>query len=279
MVSNQEFRSLVDQMPAPDSKGMYTENIDGQTIETTLAAIYRGGNKSMQLLIDMLDEPGSETDARPHYALHCALNKALIARDEEMRRKFCKTLAANLDGGLSDYNKAYLCQELQWAGGKESLSALGKLLRSESLVEPAAMALVAIGDGAAEQLRAALPEAPDKCRLNILDALAALSDRDSKAAFLAALSAPEREIRLAGGAGLANIGEPDTIAAILKAADVDAGWERTQATKHCVVLAEKLLADGKNEPARKIYQHLIDSRKAPFEAHIRSLAAKALSEL
>jgi hypothetical protein len=278
MATNQEIQALVGQMPDPDERGMYTENVDKGRIDKAVSAILKGGGESLQQLIDMLDEPGSDNDVKPHYALHCVTNQALIAGEEQTRRELCRTMAANLEGDLSDYNKAYVCQELQWAGRDEAVPALGKLLLQETLVEPAAMALVAIGAGAAEQFRAALPHARGKCRLNIIDGLAALGDRESMDALTAALADDDREVRLAAGAGLSKIGDSASVDALLKAADGDGGWERIQATKHCLVLAERLRAAGREESARKIYRHLRDTRTDPSEAYIRFASALALAK-
>ncbi|MBN1852042.1 MAG: HEAT repeat domain-containing protein [Pirellulales bacterium] len=276
MARTEELPKFVEQMPDSDRRGMLTENIDQQKIEAAVTAIYEGGPANIQGLIDMLGEPGTPEDVKPHYALHCVLNRALIAHDEPARRAFCETLAANLGRDLSNAKKAYLCQELQWAGHAEVAPALGQLLLDEDLVEPAAMALVAIREGALAPLRAALPKADGKCRLNIIHGLAALGDVESAAAFQDALEDDDREVRLAAGAGLAKIGAGNAVDAMLKAADAKPGWERIQATKHCLVLAEKLLADGPKDLAIKIYQHLRATRTDPSEQYVRELADHAL---
>jgi len=277
MAVSEKLKSLVDQMPSADSRGMYTTDIDKEKIEKTVAELHKGGRDNVLGIIEMLGTPGSEENVKPHYALHCLANHVLVIGDENARRQLCETLAAQLGGELSTYNKAYLCQELQWAGHKEVTPALGKLLLDEELVEPASMALVAIKEGAAEQFRAALPKANGKCRLNVVDALAALADAGSADALKEALTDSDREVRLAAGSGLAKIGDAGAVDALIKAADVKPGWERIQATKHCLVLAENLLAAGKKSDAVKIYTHLRDTRKDASEKYIRDAAEKALS--
>jgi len=278
MAVSEKLKALVDQMPNPDGRGMYCDNIDKKKIEKTAAQIHEGGREDMLGLIEMLGEPGTAENVKPHYALHCVANYVLVIKDEKGRKELCETLASQLDNkDLSDFNKGYLCQELQWAGRKEAVPALGKLLTNEELVEPAAMALAAIGgNDAIEQFRKALPKAEGKCRLNIIDGLAALADAGSAKTFKDALKDEDREVRIAAGAGLAKIGDAAAVDALIKAADVDPGWERIQATKHCLVLAEKLTADGKKDPAVKIYAHLRDTRKDPSEKYVRNQAEKAL---
>ncbi len=276
MAISEELKNLVAQMPDPDGRGMLTENIDKEKIEAAIAEVYKGGRESVLALVEMLGEPGSEEDVKPHYALHCLANYVLIVEDEKARKELAETLAGQLGGHLSDYHKAFLCQELQWAGGQEATAALGRLLLDDGLVEPATMALTAIKDGAAEQFRAALPNAKGKCRLNVVQGLGAVGDTQSTAALMHALSDPDREVRLAAGWGLARMGNAGSVDALIKAADAQPGWERIQATKHCLVLAEKLTAAGQKSPATRIYSHLRNTRKDPSEKYIRDAAEKAL---
>ncbi|MGD0897944.1 MAG: HEAT repeat domain-containing protein [Thermoguttaceae bacterium] len=277
MAASENLKALVDQMPNADGRGMYCTDIDKDKIEKAVAEIVKGGRENILGLIDMLDKPGSDQDAKPHYALHCVGNCALVSKDENVRRQFAETLASQLTSDRSKYVRGFLCQELQWAGRREAVTALGRLLTDEELVDPAAMALVAIKDGAAEPLRAALPQAKGRCRLVVLHSLAALGDAGSAAEFRAAIKDPDREVRLAACAGLAKIGDATAVDLLLQAAGAEPGWERIQATKYCLVLAEKLLVAGKKQDAMKIYSSLRDSRSDPSEKYVRDLAEKALA--
>jgi len=281
MAVSEKLKALVDQMPNPDGRGMYCENIDKDKIEKAVAKIHEGGRENVSGLIEMLGEPGAAENVKPHYALHCVANYTLVIEDEKGRKELCETMAAQLgNGDLSDFNKGYLCQELQWAGRREAVPALGKLLLNEDLVEPAAMALAGIGgEEAIKQLREALPKAKGKCRLNIIDGLAALADAGSAKAFKEALKDTDREVRIAAGAGLAKIGDAAAVDDLIEAAGAEPGWERIQATKNCLVLAEKLAADGKMDAAKKIYNYLRESRKDPSEKYVKDQAEKALDAL
>jgi HEAT repeat protein len=271
------LKALVAQMPDPDGRGMYCTDIDKEKIENAIAQIAAGGKENVLGILDMLGEPGSDQDVKPHYALHCLGNYILIAKDDGTRRQFADALASQLSSDRSKYIRGYLCQELQWAGRGEAVPALARLLTDEELADPAAMALVAIKDGSSEALRAALPQAQGHCRLVIVHSLAALGDPASADALKAALKDPDREVRLAAGAGLAKIGDAVAADLLLQAAGAAPGWERIQATKHCLVLAEKLLAAGKKQEAMKIYSSLRDSRSDPSEKYVRDLAEKALA--
>ncbi len=276
MAVSEELKGLVDQMPDPDQRGMYTENIDKEKTETAVARIAEGGREAIVGLIAMLGEPGSEENAKPHYALHCVANRALVVRDEKARKELAETLAGALGGDRPGHVKAFLCQELQWAGRGEAVAALGRLLLDEELVEPASMALTAIKDRAAEQFRAALSKAKGKCRLNVLQGLGAVEDEASIGQFRDALTDPDLDVRIVAGWALSRMGDAGSADALMRAAEAEPGWERIQATKHCLVLAEKLAAAGKAAESAKVYQYLIDSRTDPAEAYVREAAEKAL---
>lgn len=281
MANNDQLKQLVNQMPAPDRRGMLTGNMDKQQIEKTAASIASGGKENILGLIALLGEPGSEENVKPHYALHCVVNHALIAGDEAMRREFCQTMASQLENKkLLPYNRVYLCQELQWAGRDEACPALGKVLLDEDLTDAAATALVAIGGArAASQLTAALAGAEGKARLNLVDALAALAEPSAADAFRHALTDNDQEVRVAAAVGLAKLGEASATDPLFKAADKAQGWERTQLTKACLVLAEQLAAAGKKEAAKAVYERLQKTRKADNESHVRHAAELGLTRI
>ena len=110
-----------------------------------------------------------------------------------------------------------------------------------------------------------------------MQGLGAVGDKESIPALTALLTDNDREVRLAAGWSLAHMGGASSVDALIKAADVPDGWERIEATKHCVVLAERLTAAGDKASAAKIYSYLRDSRKDAHETYIRDLAEKALA--
>jgi len=75
---------------------------------------------------------------------------------------------------------------------------------------------------------------------------------------------------------LARIADPGAVDAVVRASGAEDGWERTQAVKACLLLAERLFEGGLAEEARKIYVHLRDTRKEPKEAYIREAAERGL---
>jgi hypothetical protein len=138
MAASEQLKNLVNQLPDADARGMYCTDIDKEKIERTIAEIQKGGKENILGVIDMLGEPGSDEDVKPHYALHSLANYVLQQKDEKARREFAEALASQLSSDRSKYIRGYLCQELQCAGHGEAVAALAKLLADEELVDPAA---------------------------------------------------------------------------------------------------------------------------------------------
>jgi HEAT repeat protein len=150
------------------------------------------------------------------------------------------------------------------------------LLGDDELYDDAALALLTIRDGVAPQFRGALAKSKGPNRVTIIHALGALQDADSTAALKKALAEPDGNVRRTAAWALANIGDASATDALLKSADSAEGWERTEATQHCLLLAERLAAAGKRSQADRIHTHLLASRKDPSERHIRETTEKAL---
>ncbi len=281
MAVTKQLKNLVDQMPNPDGRGMYTDNIDKGKIEKAAAAIAEGGKENLLGLIEMLGEPGSAENAKPHYALHCVANYALVVDNEKLRKDFCEAMASQLQNkALHPYNRAYLCQELQWAGRDEACTALGEVLLDKDVTDAATTALAAIGgERAAGPLRAAAAKAEGKAKLNLIDALAALAEPKSAGTFRDALNDKDREVRIAAALGLANLGQADAVGSLISVANTTKGWERTQATKACLVLAENLAAAGNKNASKQLYQQLQKTRTDKSEQHIREAAQRGLDAI
>jgi hypothetical protein len=250
---------LINRLPDPDERGLLS-NIDKKTVDNIINKIHKGGRRRLKALIDMLVEPGTGDDVKSRYALHCLAVHVCKLDNDKSRRAFATTLASQLGGDRPKAVQKYLIQQLQVAGGKEIVPALGKMLEDDELYEPAAQALAAIGNGAGEQFRNALPKVKGKSRLTVIQNLGVLRDTEAVGELTKALSDKDPKIRLTAGWALANIGDADSVDLLLKAADAEGIYERIKATKACLLLAEKLLAAGKKNLAVKIYKHLHKTR-------------------
>jgi HEAT repeat protein len=268
---------LVNKMPDPDQRGMYCTDIDKDKIEGAIRDILRGGRENIIGVIDMLVEPGKGDDVKAHYALHCMALRVCKLDNDRPRRRFARTLASQIGGDRPKEVQKYLIRELQVAGGREVVETLGKVLTDEDLCEPAAQALAAIGDGAAEQLRGALSRVSGKCRLTVLQNLGVVRDTNSVGDLKKAVSDEDEAIRMAAAWALANIGDSGSANTLLKTADKAKGWERIQATKACLLLAERLIAAGKKSGAARIYKHVRDTRTKPSERYAGDAAKIGLA--
>jgi HEAT repeat protein len=276
MPASEELKALIDQMPDPDRRGMYGQIEEGK-VERAIAEIHKGGRDNVLGIIDMLVEPGKGNDVKPHYALHALAVHVCKLEDDKPRREFAEAVASQLGGKRPKGVEKYLIEQLQVAGGKEVVEALGKALLDPELCEPAARALVAIGDGAAEQLAAALPKVTGKCRLTVVQNLGVARGAKAVTALKQAVGDSDSDIRIAAAWALANIGDAGSADLVLKAADTHQDWERIQETKACLLLAENLLAAGNKKEAAKIYTHLRDTRTDDAERYIREAAEQALA--
>jgi hypothetical protein len=281
MPISEQLKSLVAQMPAADERGMYTSNMDKEKIEKTAAALAKDGKANMLGLIELLGEPGSEENVKPHYALHCLVNQSLVEKNDGLRKELCAAMATQLQNKqLHPVNRAYLCQELQWAAPEESCEALGEVLSDEEVSDAAATALMAIGgEQAAKQLRDAFQKAEGKAKLNLMDALASLEDAKSADLFRQSLRDKNREVRLAAAQGLASLGLPDASAVLLEIADAAEGWERVQLTKACLVQAETLAAAGKKKEATNVYESLKKSRTSEKEQYLQEAVRRGMTAI
>ncbi len=275
--SSSALVGLVNQMPDPDQRGMYCTDIDKEKIEGAIRSILKGGRENIIGVIDMLVEPGNGDDVKAHYALHCMALHVCTVDNDRPRRRFARTLASQIGGDRPKEVQKYLIQQLQVAGDKEVVEALGGVLVDEELCEPAAQALAAIGDGAAEQFLKALPKVRGKSHLTILQNLGVVRASESVGELKKAVGDEDEAVRMAAVWALANIGDADSANMLLKAADQADGWERIQATKACLLLAEKLRAAGSNNEAVRIYKHLRDTRTKPSERYVSDAAKTGLA--
>jgi hypothetical protein len=272
MSTSEKLSGLVDSLVIPD-RASAPGSVDAEATGKILTSILAGGKEAVVGLVELIDEPGKKNDSKARYALHALAVRVGAAKDEPQRRAFGEALASTLGGARPRAVQAFVLRELQVVGGPEAADALGKVLLDEELCEPATQALLAIKKGAVEQFRSALPKAEGKARLNIVQALGVLRAVDSAAAVRKLASDRDWELRVVAVWALANMGTPEAVDVLLKATDAE-GYERTRAAGACLLLAERLQAEGHKAEAEKVYTHLREKFTAPHEAHIREAAAR-----
>jgi len=273
MADNTNVEQLVASIPDLDKNG----KIDGpkpDDADKTFEALLTGGREAVDKLLGMIREIDDGQDWKARYVLHALANYVCRPSKAEQRGLVVDAIVAKLQGDAPKAVKATLIRELQVAGGKAAVQVLGKFLADDELYSWAASALLAIRQGAAGEFRKALPAAKGRAKATIIQNLGLLGDAQALAAIKQAANDGDPDVRLAVCGALANLGDEGSVDILIKASNAE-GWQRIQAAKACLVLAEKLAAAGKKPAAEKIYRHLKDTRK-DNEKYLRDLAAAAL---
>ncbi len=278
MLTAQEIKRLVGQIPDPDEGGSYA-NLDMnkvEQIEKVVALLHKGGRDSVLGLIDMLVEPGKGDDIKARFALHLLAVHVTRKGHEQVRSEFVQAVASQVGGDRPKAVQIYLIERLQLAGTKAIVGTLGKALLDPELCDPAARALTSIRDGAAEQLLLALSKVRGSQRLSIINSLAVLRAEEAADAFRKALRDPDPDTRIAAAWGTARIADASASEVLLKCAEAHKGWERINETDACLALAENLVAAGKRSKAASIYSHLQRTRTDLSERHIYKTAVQGM---
>ncbi len=282
MAAPASIAQRIAQIPDPDPDGRYA-SLDAEQadrIRRVGSELAQDTRRSALALIEILAQPGRDHDVKARFALHLLAVAVTQPGCEKARAEFTETLAGQLGTDRPKAVQAYLIEELQLAGTPGAAPALGKLLLDPELHDLAARALAAIGhQQAAEQLLAAWPRVQGPARISVLQKLATLAPPQAREVFRHALADPDAEVRTAAAWGLARLADPDAARPLLQAADDATGWHRNQRTDACLVLAERLAAAGRTEPATAIYAHLERTRTDPAEQHVRQAAHRGLAAL
>lgn len=256
---------------------------DPAQAEELCEQVLAGGRARLAELIRLLRDPADPNfkNYKPEYLLHC-LSVYLARPGKAAQRRWLvdALVAALAEPDRPATVRAILVRELQWIGDTQAVGALGKLLTNATLCAEAASALLAINpQAAAQQFRQALPRATGRCRLVVVQGLAQAAQAQDAARLTEALTDADREVRLAAAWGLARLGLPSAVDALLKAADVEPGYERIKMTQACLLLAERLAANDNKSAAARIYSHLRNTRTDPKEQYVREAAGQALMAL
>jgi HEAT repeat protein len=190
-----------------------------------------------------------------HYALCAALfavvaMAAATARAAEDQAKLIEVLKSNAPGA----EKAITCKKLAIYGGKEAVPPLAALLADEKLNSWALIALEAIPDPAADEaLRDAAGKLQGRQVIGVMTTIGVRRDAKAVDALAKRMKDADADVASSAAAALGRVGGPQA-AAILEAALATAPPAvRDAVAEGCIYCAEKLLADGKDADAVKIY--------------------------
>jgi HEAT repeat protein len=260
---------LVEKIPPLDKGGTFTAPAWDEAIPIFDGVLKADG---VGAVVAMLKDVDDGQDYKARYVLHGLAQYLGRPGKEEARARFSTALAGQLAGDRPASVRGYCARQLQVVGGPEAVPALGRALADPDVCEYAAQALLAIGQGAASEFRKALPTAAGAARLTILQALGVLKDVEAVDALRKAAADPET--RLVAAWALANIGDAGAVDLLLKAADVEPGYDRIKGASACLLLADNLRAAGKVEEAKRICRHLKATRTDPSEAYLQEIAAE-----
>jgi HEAT repeat protein len=269
----EQLAGLVAKFPAPSPLDGKLAEPDKVAMDEALAELLRGGHNAVTGLVSMLAKSG---DNRIRHALHALATHVAGRKDEAKRRAFADALADTFGGEAPPDVRQFVVRTLQLLGGPEVAPVLGGQLLDPVCGVDAAIALVAIRTGAAEHFRGALGKTSGRLRVAVIEGLGVLRDATAAEMVRPFVTDENRDVRLAAGWALAQIGDAASAEALLKAADAT-GYERIQATNSCLLLAENLLSAGKKADASRIYTRLLNTRTDPSESHVRDAASRALA--
>ncbi len=278
---------LVDRMPDLDKgvteSGRRRQKVEGkltgppwpEAVKDVCDPVLAGGTEAVLGLIDMLKPVADGSDYKVRYTLHGLSVYACRKGKEKQRAAVIAAYTAALGQDRPAPVKEFLVWELETVGDERAADALAALLDDPTVGPDAVRSLLAVREGAAERLRAALPRAKGPMRLHLVQALGRLKDTASVPALKKAAGDPDADVRLAAVEALAAIGDPGSAEVCLKAVEAD-GWHRIKAAGACLLLAETLADAGSKADAKDVYGRLKKACGGEDEAHLRDACDRGL---
>ncbi|MGD8237276.1 MAG: HEAT repeat domain-containing protein [Armatimonadota bacterium] len=271
-----DLAALVGTMPDADRDGKYTGPAPEEA-QKVYDVILEGGAASIAELVGILVPPGEAEDYKARYVLHGIAIYVGRPGAEAQRRMFGEALISTLSSDIHKEVKRFVIQELQFLGETRAVNAIGRFLLDEAVCDDAAMALVALREGAAGTLAGALPHARGQCRLAIIQALGELRHAQSVPALIRALGEGYNDARLAAAVALGKIGDPTAVEPMLRTAAAAHGFPRVPMCDACLVLAENLCRAGNDNVGLRVYERMWTGVHAWAESQLRYAVVEGLA--
>lgn len=174
------------------------------------------------------------------------------------------------DKGAPEFQKAKACVRLGELGAKEAVGALAELLADEHLNVYARYGLEPIADpSAAEALRVAIPKLKGAVQIGVVNSLGKKRDELAVPLLGKLLYGQNAPLAQAAAAALGNIGGLNSAKELQAALGKSTGMMKMVVADAALVCCERLIADGKREPALALYAVL----SAPTTPKAQRLAA------
>ncbi|TCS86735.1 HEAT repeat protein [Anseongella ginsenosidimutans] len=238
------------------------------------------GEAGIVQLADMLAAPGKGDNSRLEYAIGGFSFYVTQPGQEKWRALAQRAYCLSLEKEENKDVKAFLISQLQIVGGEDAVAALQSYLADERLCDPAARALVHIATpSAGKALLLALEDAPEGCRLSLVEALGDLRYTEAAEAIAPFAESDDKDLRKVALYALANIASPASAKVLsASAAESNYNFEETNATSSYLRYLDRLIEDGEDNTAAKLARKLMKKAKGSELVHTRTAALALLAE-
>lgn len=265
-----KIADLLAQLPARDAK-----QLKGNMVE-----IEQLGNEGFVTLMAGLSAPGQGKNANLEYAIGGYSAYVSQTGKEAQRSNAVLAYCSVLEKAADKQVKSFLISQLELVGKDDAVSCLQSYLTDEQLADPASRALVKINTPAAKAaLHTALPTAPGKAKLSVIEALGLSRFKAAVPALHQLVNSNDPEVVKVTLSALAQIGDPasaDLLGAAAKRSNYQ--YDQNGATSALLIYAESLLKDGNPGVAANAVRPLHEDAKAPEQLHTRTAALSILHQ-
>ena len=253
----------VDTLPTPEQLAAGDVAAITRLCDQLVAPTQRGG-----------ESRGDDTAARQ--ALHGLAIQVSRPGAQQQRRKVCGAFINALQSVRTKPVQAFLLRELRFCADEDAVPALRPLLTDQTLCGAVTRTLLTIGTpAAADALARALPDAQGAARLTLTTAVGTMRADGATATLLQDAQAEDRELRLAAGHALANIGTPEAADTLHKATTATTLYERSRANESYLLLLRRLAeADHQAEAVQRAASFM---KERPDDTHIQCAGLDVLS--
>jgi len=201
---------------------------------------------------------------------------AAARKDAGALAKVEKAMAAFIEGQATPAAKQFVCGQLGYIGTDASVPALAKLLGSDETADMARMALERIPG---EKVDGALIEAAKKTEgIHLVGLLNTLGERRTKSAMPVlenSLKSSDAGVLTAAAAALGKVGSPEAVSALEAARPKAPAGTKTTIEDSILVAADRMLAAGKKEEAKAIYDRVLNNAEISIQARTAALEGMA----
>jgi HEAT repeat protein len=167
-----------------------------------------------------------------------------------------KQLIETLHSGKPE-DKAIACKQLAIRGSKAAVPELAKLLADKQLASWARIALEAIPDPSADEaLILAARDLPGELGVGAINSIGVRKSANAAKVLTELLKENDTQVASAAAVALGRIGDENARGALRQSLAATSPAVRSAVAEGCVLCAEQLLANGKNDQAAELYDQI-----------------------